>query len=482
MTSSEVASGSSTPAQFTTSMRGPSSTLLSVGTEEDTISTGYGSSNHSNAPSAIMMTPVDGTQRPYSSTNPQERDRSPATTEDVMSSSESSGSTRSTLASKTTETTETGVMNDFTTSTRVRPWSTLSNGHGTLSTTGAEVGGSHRSTTLNPALEPTTGQWRTGQMPSITTRKATQGSPSNDDVDGQDRPSPSETSGTLVGSIVSRSTSTSATENDGSHSTSRKTSATSDFDDEKNPTLSPPVSSSSLKGSTVNANVPPTTSKNDESFSITTPPEGHDATPSKESQSNADNSPSLTPSTAVNGNSQSNKSTLSSPLPTVPMIGGGVSRTTTPTVTDKDQLEQKTTTQSGGNDPNNPEATTRRLEDVGRPAITDGDGKASSKYTAGRSSRTSTATGHVDGSADRTTKTSNEDGNESASSKTTTKADASVNDLTTTSFGDYLQNIKLNLSSDFDLDDLNEEQKKNLEDLSNAYGLDVSVISKERLT
>ncbi|KAH7705956.1 degenerin unc-8 [Aphelenchoides avenae] len=35
-------------------------------------------------------------------------------------------------------------------------------------------------------------------------------------------------------------------------------------------------------------------------------------------------------------------------------------------------------------------------------------------------------------------------------------------------------NIKLNLSLDFDLEDLSEEQKKNLEDLSNAYGLDPS--------
>ncbi|KAH7717283.1 degenerin unc-8 [Aphelenchoides avenae] len=45
---------------------------------------------------------------------------------------------------------------------------------------------------------------------------------------------------------------------------------------------------------------------------------------------------------------------------------------------------------------------------------------------------------------------------------------------TTTSYEEYLKNIKLNLSLNFDLDALTDEQLKNLKDLSNAYRLNAS--------
>lgn len=57
-----------------------------------------------------------------------------------------------------------------------------------------------------------------------------------------------------------------------------------------------------------------------------------------------------------------------------------------------------------------------------------------------------------------------------------TKPAASGHELTTTSYADYLKNIKLNLSIDFALDDLTQEQRTNLEELRKAYGMDVSLI------
>ncbi|KAH7708924.1 Degenerin unc-8 [Aphelenchoides avenae] len=51
---------------------------------------------------------------------------------------------------------------------------------------------------------------------------------------------------------------------------------------------------------------------------------------------------------------------------------------------------------------------------------------------------------------------------------------ASVSELTTTDYGQYLKGIKLNLGLDFDLKDLSEEQKKDLDSISTAYGLNPS--------
>ncbi|KAH7701025.1 hypothetical protein AAVH_31850, partial [Aphelenchoides avenae] len=50
---------------------------------------------------------------------------------------------------------------------------------------------------------------------------------------------------------------------------------------------------------------------------------------------------------------------------------------------------------------------------------------------------------------------------------------AGASDLTTTTYDEYLKNIKLNVGLDFDLEGLSEEQKQNFDDLSKAYGLNV---------
>ncbi|KAH7706065.1 degenerin unc-8, partial [Aphelenchoides avenae] len=145
-----------------------------------------------------------------------------------------------------------------------------------------------------------------------------------------------------------------------------------------------------------------------------------------------------------------------------------------PTVTDKGPVEQKSTTQSGGNDPNSREPTTRSYDRSENHVTTESDGIVPDGNSTDGSSSTTATTGPAQGSIEHTTKKSNEEGDGSEADFTTRSPDASGNELTTTSYGDYLKSIKLDLSSDFDLEDLNEEQTRNLEDLSRAYGLDPS--------
>ncbi|KAH7709185.1 Degenerin unc-8 [Aphelenchoides avenae] len=72
------------------------------------------------------------------------------------------------------------------------------------------------------------------------------------------------------------------------------------------------------------------------------------------------------------------------------------------------------------------------------------------------------------------TKVSNAGGDGSVPDHTTSTPNASDSERSTTTYETSLKNVKLNLSVDFDLADLNEEEKKNLESISKAYGLDHS--------
>lgn len=116
------------------------------------------------------------------------------------------------------------------------------------------------------------------------------------------------------------------------------------------------------------------------------------------------------------------------------------------------------------------ESTTRSSDDKEKQLTTVSDGNVSGGGSDGMSRIVST-TSALDSSVDLLTKQSN------AESDAPNDAGS---DLTTTTYENSLKDIKLNLSLDFDLGDLNEEEKKNLEGIGNAYGLDVSFFQRRR--
>lgn len=110
----------------------------------------------------------------------------------------------------------------------------------------------------------------------------------------------------------------------------------------------------------------------------------------------------------------------------------------------------------------------------GQHATTGTDGNTYNGGSDG-SSRTTAATSALSSNTDLTTKTSNEEGDGSTPHQTPMNQDARGS---TTTYGENLKGIKLNLGLDFDLKDLSEEQKKDLESISIAYGLNVSELSQ----
>lgn len=200
----------------------------------------------------------------------------------------------------------------------------------------------------------------------------------------------------------------------------------------------PPSSAvpSTLRDSTVTTNSSPTTTKTNGPYPSVAPTEGNDAATT--TRVYADNTATPPPSSLL----------------TEPMLGGGQNEATMSTVDNR-----RSTTQSK-NDPKHHSITCTNVNALGERS----DG----------SPRT-TATTTVDSSVDNTEMTSNAGGDESTPHQTTRIHDAIGSEHTTTSVEGYLENIKLDLSLDFELDALTDEQLKNFEDLSKAYGLDVSV-------
>lgn len=147
-----------------------------------------------------------------------------------------------------------------------------------------------------------------------------------------------------------------------------------------------------------------------------------------------------------------------SSMQTGPMLGGEQSATTMPTVEDR-------------------QSTARSAHEPGHHFTTGTTGNVSDGRSDG-SSRTTATTSAPDSSTGFTTKTSDAEGDGSDPHKTTMNPSASVSELTTTDYGQYLKGIKLNLGLDFDLKDLSEEQKKDLDSISTAYGLNVSELSQ----
>ncbi|KAH7678236.1 hypothetical protein AAVH_41865, partial [Aphelenchoides avenae] len=113
------------------------------------------------------------------------------------------------------------------------------------------------------------------------------------------------------------------------------------------------------------------------------------------------------------------------------------------------------------------QSTTRSSIDPGQHATTGSSGGVSD----GSSRKTPTASA-LDNSVSHMTKVSNAGGDGSVPDHTTSTPNASDSERSTTTYETSLKNVKLNLSVDFDLADLNEEEKKNLESISKAYGLD----------
>ncbi|KAH7714739.1 degenerin unc-8 [Aphelenchoides avenae] len=147
--------------------------------------------------------------------------------------------------------------------------------------------------------------------------------------------------------------------------------------------------------------------------------------------------------------------------------------TTTPTINDNDQ-EGPDTRSKSVKDPDSRQSTTQSSNGDAKHAATDGADEASSEGNNSYGSRTTDTTTYADGRDDDSSVKYNDSENVSVSDPITRKPAGVDGEPTTTSYEEYLKSIKLNLGLDFDLEDLGEEQRKNLEDLSKAYGLDRS--------
>lgn len=164
-------------------------------------------------------------------------------------------------------------------------------------------------------------------------------------------------------------------------------------------------------------------------------------------------------------------------LSTVPRQNNGVDETTTPLLNIIPSPD--------------PISTTRNSDDITRNTPEDDSGKGEELNSADPHGRYSTAnpdghgsdSGHGHGEShsttpitmDRSTHEGSDNGAGSADRLSTARASVSgAGALTTTSYETYLKDIKLNLNSDFSLSDLTPDQKRDLEALSDAYGLNVS--------
>lgn len=394
------------------------SLVTTASSEEATVSESDREPRNSNAPSASTLTPVGSTGRSYRSTNPEDEGTSKAAMEQERENAKVSGSRRSTPTSTATERTAGSVSYDFTRATRILASSTPLNDRDSWSTTAAEENGNDPSTN---AMATFTAK-NTGHEPGSTPRESTDCASSTHD--GQD------------------------------------------------PTSSRSVNLSTLEGSTV----PTAAVKNVGSYSTTE--QSGDGTTITNDAGSTDGSTSLTPPTSPSNESPSpptspsNESPSPFPRQTEPILSDEKSGTTKPTITEKWHGEQNPTTQTR-TDSNNLQSSTLS-SDAEKHATTNGGGNVSTGDSGFGSSLSSATTSPPDGSVDRTTGKTNTETDGSVMDSTTTSLDGSEH--TTTSYAGYLKNIKLNLSADFTLSSLTAEQKANLKDLSNAYGLDVGLI------
>lgn len=404
-------------AALSTVVRHFSSVQTSVRTEEATSGASDRSSQHASTTLASTLTPVGGAVRPYSSTPAEAEGTSAATTENDKQFSEAYEFSPPVFASPATKTTTKVSNSDSKTATATLASSPPLNGQNAWSTTGSEGNGGHGSTTLNSMIKSTT-------------------------------TNPGQGAGSTTGKGVDSA------------------SASGDADDRKAGTTTPLAPSGILKGSTLSTITAATPPKHDRSCSITANTDGIDTAITKDSNL-------ALPTFVTKQTSQSQKPTPSSPLSTNSMLRDSQRDMSTPTTTEYSYGGRVSTSRSGA-ESNSRQSTARRTNDMGQPATTaivrkgsGGDskiGSSRSAVTSNAGADTSTAVTHA--SEDR------------SNSDYATRALAVVGDeLTTTIYDDYLKNINLNLSFDFDLGDLNEEEKKNLEDISSAYGLDVSFIS-----